>query len=214
MLKKFFMVNIYHAFKNKLKQKKAISRYNRWIKKNKPAPPPSFHKQSLILRYAKKYNIKSLVETGTYRGDMLQATKRYFDILYSIELSKKLYHNAKKRFLYDSNIKLIHGNSGEKIKEVLKVLKQPAIFWLDGHYSSGDTALGDKITPILDELNNIFNCNNYEHIILIDDARLFGVEKDYPSIEQLSIFIENNSKKYSIEIKNDCIRLIPKSLIN
>tara|TARA_B110000263_G_C15148982_1_gene436932 strand:+ start:169 stop:786 length:618 start_codon:yes stop_codon:yes gene_type:complete len=205
---------MYHLFRNKIKHRKSIIRYNQWIKKNKPCPPPSLHKQVVILDYAKKYNIKILVETGTYRGDMLQATKGYFDILYSIELSKNLYSDAKSRFLYDSNINLIQGDSGAKIKEVLKILKQPAIFWLDGHYSSGDTALGDKRTPILDELDNIFNSNHYDHIILIDDARVFGYEKDYPTIDQLVSFIKTNKKKYLIEIKYDCIRLIPESIIN
>jgi hypothetical protein len=214
MLKRFFIVNIFHAFRDKIKYRKAILRYNQWIKKNKPCPPPSIYKQGMILDYAKKYNINILVETGTYRGDMLQATKGYFDKLYSIELSKKLYNAAKNRFSYDSKIKLIQGDSGAKIREVLKLLKAPAIFWLDGHYSSGDTEIGVKRTPILDELDHIFNYNQYDHIILIDDARVFGSEKDYPTVDQLVSFIKSDKKKYIIEIQYDCIRLIPKKIIN
>jgi hypothetical protein len=40
---------------------------------------------------------------------------------------------------------------------IIKDLNEPAIFWLDGHYSSGITAKGDKICPIFEELDSIFN---------------------------------------------------------
>ena len=34
--------------------------------------------------------------------------------------------------------------------------KTPAIFWLDGHYSAGITAMGEQATPIFKELTHIF----------------------------------------------------------
>ena len=51
--------------------------------------------------------MKILVETGTYRGDMLDAMKDSFDTLYSIELSKELYDLARSRFKNVRHIQLI-----------------------------------------------------------------------------------------------------------
>jgi hypothetical protein len=48
------------------------------------------------------------------------------------------------------------------------------LFWLDGHFCGGVSAHGDKGTPILEELNLILSHRVKEHVILIDDARLFN----------------------------------------
>ncbi len=43
---------------------------------------------------------------------MVEAMKNDFDQIYSIELSKELYEEAKWRFKDEKQIELIHGNSG------------------------------------------------------------------------------------------------------
>ena len=40
--------------------------------------------------YGEKFGLKALVETGTYYGEMVAATKHYFDRIYSIELDAVL----------------------------------------------------------------------------------------------------------------------------
>ena len=119
--------------------------------------------------------MKVLVETGTYLGDMIQAMRPHFDQIYSIELSDALFEKARQRFESAKNVNLVHGDSGIQLPNVLKELKQPALFWLDGHYSEGFTAKGDKETPIYDELNWIVSVPERRHVIIIDDARCFGV---------------------------------------
>lgn len=81
------------------------------------------------------------------------------------------------------------------------------MFWLDGHYSGEGTAKGDKETPILEELKCILNKNDYKHVILIDDARLFGNVCDYPSIDELNKFIISKDLDIDLVVDNDIIKL-------
>ena len=147
-----------------------------------------------------------LVETGTYFGDMIEAQKKNFDKILSIELGEKLWRRAVNRFKKLKHITLIHGDSGEVLKNITKQLNEPALFWLDGHYSGGITAKGDLECPILKEIDTIFLFKNLNHILLIDDARCFDGANDYPAIEELIRYIKNKNEKYVVEIKDDIIR--------
>jgi hypothetical protein len=169
---------------------------------------PHIQKQNIIVEYKNRFGLSILVETGTYLGEMIEAQKNNFVKTYSIELSEKLFKRAKKKFLSEKNIVLLQGDSGKRLAEVVAVLREPALFWLDGHYSGGMTALGDKECPVREELAAIFK-SEHKHIILIDDARMFNGTHDYPTIEEIKKIIENFDKKYSIEVKNDIIRLTP-----
>jgi len=171
--------------------------------------PPHIVKQRVIRDYAKKYGLKFLVETGTYYGDMVEAMKADFDKIYSIELSKNLYEICLKRFEGLKNIELIHGDSGIELKYLMNKINQPTLFWLDGHYSGGVTAKGKKDTPIFEELQCIFDTQNREHVIIIDDVRCFGNIPSYPSIEELIDFIELKSSNIDIVIQDDSIRITP-----
>lgn len=170
-------------------------------------PAPHIVKQITIAYYQKRFSISTLIETGTYMGDMIEAQKKRFKKIYSIELSAYLNEKAKNRFSRDKNIELFLGDSGQVLPTLLKVINEPAIFWLDGHYSKGITAKGIKNCPIWEELNAIFENSKFENVLLIDDARLFIDKGDYPSIEKLTAYIKNKNNKYDVEIKNDIIRL-------
>lgn len=198
-------------FKN-LFRKKAIINHEQefadWEKNGKPFPPPHIVKQRAIAEYATQSGAAALVETGTYLGDMVEAQKNRFSKVYSIELSERLHKQAQKRFKGSDHIVLLQGDSGTKIAEVVAELKTPAVFWLDGHYSGGITAKADKECPVPEELHAIFN-SPVDHIILIDDARLFNGTQDYPTIEQIQDIIQQHKKNYTIENKDDIIRLLP-----
>ena len=81
-------------------------------------------------------------------------------------------------------------------------------FWLDGHYSGGVTAKGDKECPILEEVNAIFKFKNIAHILLVDDARSFNGQHDYPTVEELTNHIKNKNNKYEVVVKDDIIRYV------
>jgi hypothetical protein len=70
----------------------------KWSLKGNPVPLPSRVKQKIVKKYAKQFNLKILIETGTYLGDMVSATQQFFNEIYSIELCDSLYERAKKRF--------------------------------------------------------------------------------------------------------------------
>jgi hypothetical protein len=180
----------------------------KWEKNGRPVPPPDIVKQKIIQEYQKKYGHSILLETGTYIGTMVQAQKKIFKKIISIELGLELFKKAKKRFAKDKNIEIVHGNSAEVLSEILKQINKPAIFWLDGHYSAGITAMGDKVSPVLEELEAIANSGNLNHIILIDDARCFTGNGGYPTIDQLTDLMQKKNDKYRFSIENDIIRFV------
>jgi hypothetical protein len=127
----------------------------------------------VVNKYSSKSNV--FVETGTHIGNTVEAARvAGFEKIYTIELSNKFYQDAKTRFAKYSNIKCILGDSSIKLKEVLNELDEPAVFWLDGHWSMGDTARGDKDVPLYEELSAISKHHIKNHIIMIDDTRLLG----------------------------------------
>jgi hypothetical protein len=159
-----------------------------------------------IKEYGKKYSIQILVETGTYFGEMVEAQRANFQKIFSIELSKELWAKASDKFSPYPKIKILQGDSGVVLHKIMPEIEKPALFLLDGHFSAGVTAKGDKDCPIFEELDAIFSGSPHNHVILIDDARCFVGEGDYPTIENLSSYIRAKNPKYSIQIKDDIIR--------
>jgi hypothetical protein len=195
--------NSYYRFINKYYQKYIMLSYDK--------------KRILIKEYRLKNNSKIFIETGTFLGDTIDLLKNDFEKLISFELSEELAIKAKKRFTNDINIKILHGDSGKLLANVLNEISDPCLFWLDGHYSSefwiGDefirTAKGDKDTPILEELKAILKHPIKNHIILIDDARCFTGKGDYPKIREIKKKIKDSNPNYHIKVKNDIIRISP-----
>ncbi|PXV63322.1 hypothetical protein CLV62_11439 [Dysgonomonas alginatilytica] len=179
---------------------------SKWEKEGRPIPVPHIVKQNVINAYKKRYSIETLFETGTYLGDMVWAQRNNFKKIYSIELSEKLSLKAQKRFKKYSYINILQGDSGKVLHTLTCKMNEKAIFWLDGHYSGGITAKGDSECPIYGELSAIFK-SEQEHVLLIDDARSFTGEGDYPTIEALSGFVEKYYPSSSIDVKEDIIRI-------
>jgi hypothetical protein len=88
------------------------------------------------------------------------------------------------------------------------MLQSEALFWLDGHYSGGLTAKGEKECPVYEELNSIF-ASPFQHFIFMDNARLFVGNNDYPTIAEMKDFVKLQKTSYYFSIENDCIRLLP-----
>jgi len=179
-----------------------------WQKIDMIGAPPHAVKRKMIDEYRIKHNCDILVETGTYLGDMIYFNLDKFKKIFSIELSENLANMSKNIFKNKKHVKILIGDSGIKLKEVILELDSKSLFWLDGHYSGGLTAKGESNCPVLKELDIIFNNNIYRHIILIDDANAFDGKNDYPNKEEIeNIATQNN---YNYFIKNNSFILEPK----
>lgn len=178
-----------------------------WYLLGKPLPPPHIYKQKVVVMYGKKFRINTLIESGTFKGDMVFGVRDRYKKIITIELSDYFFKKARIRLKNLRNIKIIKGDSGKKIKQILKVVKEPILFWLDGHNSFGNTAKGELNTPIVNEVHSILNHENNSHVILIDDARCFNGKDDYPKISELRKMLKDSN--YSLIVKDDIIRITP-----
>lgn len=174
-----------------------------------PKLPTHAQKQAVIREFARKYGIQYLIETGTCHGDMVAAMQNEFKKIVSIELADKFYQEVCERFKGVPNVELIHGDSATKLPEVVAKLEGRALFWLDGHYSGGDTARGEQDTPVNDELRAIFQPRQPDHIVLIDDARSFGVSEGYPTQDEVRRLVQTLRPDWKCEVAEDIIRIFP-----
>jgi hypothetical protein len=116
------------------------------------------------------------VETGSYTGNGINNVKDDFEHVYSIELSEKWYLYCKELFAGQPNVHLCLGDSAEVLSHLSSEIDEPALFYLDAHYSGGETAFGkveDNGCPVLRELQ-VLGKRTHQDIVIIDDMRLMG----------------------------------------
>jgi len=118
------------------------------------------------------YEYDTFIETGTHLGNTILQMEPLFNDLHTIEIKKDLYESTKSK--YNGNkITFYLGDSSLLLKNICLLVDKPAIFFLDGHWSCGDTGKGTKDVPLYEELKNIINFFKNKAIIIIDDFRLF-----------------------------------------
>jgi hypothetical protein len=135
----------------------------------------------------KSYN--TFIESGTFCGQTIINLIDSFQILHTIELGKN-YYDYFNQVKIDRNYTNVKNHFGDTVKVLPEILKSHdeydnCIFWLDGHFSSWDTAKGEKDVPLIEECCLIDRFYRAEKgVIFIDDFRLFGtnVNEDWTDI--------------------------------
>lgn len=178
-----------------------------WEQSGRPVPPPPGVKRKILSAYGRAFGPKIMIETGTFQGDTTYALRDQFERIFSIELSSALAELARNRFRSFPQIRIFEGDSAEILPTLMRELSGPCLFWLDGHYSGGITARGTIDTPVMSELETILAHGVKDHVILIDDARLFVGADGYPAIEELREFIKQRRPSYQFDVIHDVIRI-------
>jgi hypothetical protein len=204
-----FRDTILHDLWRRVRLEQHERQWNRAGRPGRPAKTPYLVKVKAVREYARRHGLRVLVETGTYRGDMMMAQRAHFDALTSIELDPQLHQAARRRLGHLPQVTLLHGDSGVKITEVLAGLDRLALFWLDAHYSGGVTARAEIDTPISAEMEQVLAHPVKGHVILIDDAHEFVGENGYPTYEQLAREVTRRRPDLAVELRDNNIRIAP-----
>ena len=178
-----------------------------WRGKRTAAKVPRLIKERTVRHYASRFSPAVFIETGTFRGDMLFACKDMFTRLESIELDESLHAAAVHRFSSNPRIRIHHGDSADILPHLIAELHEPALFWLDAHYSGGITARGSIDTPIVRELDLILSHDVLDHVVLIDDAHEFIGSNGYPTLDALETRLTSQRPDLALEVWNNIIRI-------
>ena len=155
------------------------------------------------------------IESGTYLGETTRRLAKWSPIVVTLEPDRTLFQQAKKRFRRWNNVHIVNAPSETGLSQALNLLEthDSANFWLDGHFSSGNTFQGERDTPVLHELSligeNIRNGRLQSVTVFIDDCRLFAVQHreipatraraGYPSLQTLVDWANSNELAWRIE---------------
>lgn len=118
-----------------------------------------------------EFKLCSFIETGTYIGDTTAVASEVFDQVYTVDIYEPIYNNAKIRFAQKSNVHLYLGDTCDMLQGIIKDSLSRRLYWLDAHSSGGGTGGVPGFSPILSELKQIFECEDDDFVILIDDLR-------------------------------------------
>jgi hypothetical protein len=176
-----------------------------WILRGRPARSPHLLKQRVVREYGERFGLPTLVETGTYYGEMVAAMKNHFERIYSIEYVQELASRATRKFARDEHVRIFCGDSRLVMPEVLALLEGPALFWLDAGYY-GWVGIRTNEQRLSAELEMILG-HRFAHIILLDDARGLTGRDGIPSVADVKSYVESTFPQRSVEVEYDIMRI-------
>jgi hypothetical protein len=158
---------------------------------------------NIISNFTQLQSIKSFYESGTYYGSTSIEMQPHFNQIITVEVSVNLYKNYHQKLSAFPNISHINGASEDILYDVLNINHNEFIFFLDGHYSSGDTGSSNIEVPLLEELNCINKLYKKNGLIIIDDFNLFETTsaEDWSNItinNVIKCFTNNQINSYFI----------------
>lgn len=166
----------------------------------------------------REFGISTFIETGTFKGDTSAWAAERFAKVLTIEASEALHKAAEKRFQGTKNVSVFFGDSPSILRRVIPGLKEPALFWLDAHYTNAPDAAGQSggECPLLDEIAAI-NEDQHDHFVMIDDARLFITPPppphradEWPNISEVLSALTTGRPERQIMIVHDIIFSAPR----
>lgn len=171
--------------------------------------------KNIVLELKVLAGANQFVETGTYTGRTSLWASDHFETVHTIELSKMFYDQYSGNLRSYQNVKPYLGDSRDVLQKILsEINNQKTVFWLDGHWSAGDTAGKEDECPLLGELNLI--CKRQGDIILIDDARYFLCAPPkphnpakWPTISEIVKILDKPENKRYIQVVDDVIFAVP-----
>lgn len=174
-----------------------------WELRRFSPPSPHYIKQTVLERHSLPYC--TWIETGTHLGLTTKKLAKIANYVYTIEPEPTLYKNAKRRLAKLKNVCIENSISEIALPIILSKLSGNTCFWLDGHFSAGNTFKGPQDTPILNELAAIReNLSRMDKVvILIDDVRCFNPQdpdySTYPPLKFLVDWAVENQLSWMIE---------------
>ena len=167
-----------------------------------------------FLKHVMKLDV--FVEGGTYKGGTAKSMGKKFRKIFTIEKSDIMFEIAKENLKDTNNITLLKGDTREHLDSII-ANNENILFWLDAHWSGGDTYGEKDECPLIEELDIIFKYNK-NYVILIDDARLFLAPPPYPhnynNWQSLTDIMKVIPESWELIEFEDVIYLFPKEINN
>jgi hypothetical protein len=106
-------------------------------------------------------------------------------------------------------VELRLGDCAVMLPTVLAEIQEPAVYWLDAHYSAGITGRGIVDDPILISLGHLAAHPIKDNILLIDDARCFDGSQGRPTLDDIFSAIRRVNSHYTIQVHHDVVVATP-----
>jgi hypothetical protein len=170
----------------------------KYASSNFNSPPPDYVKQS----YLSKQQSLVWIETGTFKGKTTEILATTSSHVTTIEAQEFFYSANAKKFSKIENITALCGESDKLIAVAIQnYINSDSLsinFFLDAHYSGGETHGFNHRSPVLGELEVIerFLPKLRDVSVFIDDFRLFqdkeSAAENYPTRNYLVEFAQKN----------------------
>ncbi len=176
--------------------------FEEWARGDFAVPCPKPVKDSVLRRH--NLPNSTWIETGTFHGETSEMLSKIALRVFTIEPEPKLFARAKEKFSANPSITVINQISEIALPNLLPQIDGNVCFWLDGHYSAGETFAGPNDTPLVHELGEIEKhlARFSKVLIAIDDIRLCGKRHaygEYPSLDHLVNWARDNKLGWNIE---------------
>ena len=146
--------------------------------------------RELTLELKARHGLNHFVETGTLVGHTALWANQYFETTTTVEKDIASWQRNYDAFKVERKpIWSYCEDSGEFLQRI--ALKCPCLIWLDAHTN--------EECPVLREIAAI-NKSPLPHVILVDDARLFGDLPAWPTREEVVWLLINGGKRTVREV--------------
>jgi hypothetical protein len=170
--------------------------------------------KELVLELQRLLGLRHFIETGTMSGDTAFWAAEHFEGIVTIEASPVWYERACQRLAKCANVRVVLGDSRTRLAETLADLHDPALLWLDAHWSGGETAGAGSECPLPEEIAAI-NASSADHGILVDDARCFlsppprpHRAEQWPDLAMVIALLTNGGRRYVV-VHDDVLMAVP-----